>query len=589
VPQRQDLQFITLGDFRPGIFSDWFANSLDETGAPDGAAQVTGTYGCVASRTGALIAAPKKVRSVTQAMIDADNGTGHKYPTSDHKMHVLGMRVASPAYSSLLAGGTQSAYPDMPVLALGWWYDSTDVGTAFKQRGVVRAYKQFLATPSTYDIANATTSGTTTLGAKYSFDPATVEIGRANNSAPTQMGRMTVFGSVLPAGGSAATAVAFPSNAAPDTDAVSNLMFKTASIAIIQLFAHQDRLFCMSYGSPLDTSYKILSFGASAGNDGTESLYYTNTRTYDGGTTANFIQFVNENPYGYGSWRSLNAGELLLVKKRGGGVMVRGDVDRPQILRLPGIESTGMAVNIGCPLPDGTFLYGSERGAWIWSGGDTTQLASPQLEGWFWRNSSTDVSRLCDPTYFRGSGDGFALLMGTWAMCGDRLVFGPNNFVYDFMGKGWWRHSDPSSTIYGFHDNSASNKLWAAPYSIDATQTEALALFDPSYGQGEFYWRSQPLSRSRGRRIDARTLDVVVQGHGTVVFQLLQGLSAASGPSHTISVNSDQPVSVNIPTSLTGHDLVLSIHSTSSDANTYAAPSVLRVQVGYYEAVTARQ
>ena len=39
--------------------------------------------------------------------------------------------------------------------------------------------------------------------------------------------------------------------------------------------------------------------------------------------------FVAEEPYGYGAWGSISAGELFMAKQRGGGLIVSGDIFSP--------------------------------------------------------------------------------------------------------------------------------------------------------------------------------------------------------------------------------------------------------------------
>lgn len=588
-----EIQTIVLDDFRPGIYDTWAAG---DASAPDGAAQLSGTWGCVASRTGSLIAAPKKIKSQTQALVDA-NGSG-KYPTGDARMHVVAMRNFSPVYRKSATGIAQSDYPDAPTVVFSWWYDSAGGGTNFKQRGLARIYKMFLATVASYDMIDFTSLATQAVGTKPPHGWGGVDIGRANDAHSDVAGIPIVgaffFGMADP---NNYKVRAFPDQGTVATDGVDIFVFETLQVGPYAMFAHQDRFCIFALGAPVgQTNALAVDFGTSGGTEQSEWIHYTNTNSVTGGSLDNNAIFVNENPFGYGTWKSVNAGELFLVKKRGGGLSVRGDFDRPTVVRLPGIESTGLAVNIGCTLPDGTFLYGSERGVYAWSGGDTVKLLSPQIEGWFWKATSPDsptaglsvVEQLCNPLFYRSFGDDHAQCMGSWAMCGDRLVYGPNNFCYDSMGGGWFIHTNPADgIIYGYHDTSVKNRVIAAPYYVDATQTEVLAWFDPNTGQNHYKWTGQPLKRTRGRVIQIKYVDVVVQGHGTIIYTLtgIEGQTATK----TITISTDQPITVNIPElAIKSHDISLTIDSTGTTGSD-AGPEVIRAIFGYYEQETARQ
>jgi hypothetical protein len=593
-PQQQ-LGQIVVDDFRPGIYNTWSAGN-GAASAPDGAAQLTGTYGCVASRTGSLIAAPKKVKSKTQALIDAN--AANKYPTGDARMHIISMRNFSPAYS--LVQANQSDYPDAVTVLYSWWYDSAGGGVNFKHRGVARIYK-VSSSGTFYDMIAFTAGNTLAVGTKPSHGIGTIDIGRANDTHTDYPGAPVIVATFFGIGTvTQAQARSFPSlttggSTNARTDSTTTMVFETLLTGALAIFAHQDRFVILAIGTP-ETNIGGTQLGSDMGTEQTEFLYYTDVNSVTGGTLENFAEFVAENPFGYGSWKSVNAGELFLVKKRGGGVSIRNDFDRPTVIRLPGIESTGFAINLGCSLPDGTYLYGSERGVYVWSGGDTTQLVSPQLEGWFWKANATEntamvsptagysvVDQLCNPIFVTAA---HPQLMGTWAPCGDRLIFGPNNWCYDSMGKGWFRHSNPATVIYGYHDTAMNNRLVACPYFVDATQTEAIAWFDPMQGQDHYEWVSQPLQKTRGRVIQARGMDVVVQGKGVMTFKLT-GLDALESPTATITIDTTKPITVNIPQlTVKSHDIVL--HVTSDKGTGTTAPELKRFTIPYYEGETAR-
>ena len=91
LPESKPYQFITLDDFSPGIYGEWYAGTGAQA-APDGAAQQSGTYGCVASQAGALIPGPKLVQSYTETLFDTDTAN---YPPSDAMCHITAFKNVS--------------------------------------------------------------------------------------------------------------------------------------------------------------------------------------------------------------------------------------------------------------------------------------------------------------------------------------------------------------------------------------------------------------------------------------------------------------------------------------------------------------
>lgn len=595
--------YITIDNFSPGIYNDWYSTGGQP--APDGAAQLSGTFGCIASRQGSLIPAPLKVHTLDQALIDTAGAT--KYPTNDARIHILGMRNMSPVYlkksnnggsggQPVVPTGNQTDFPDMPFLAMQWYYDAGGTSGPFTRKSRVRGYKVFNDAIGSYDMMTHSSAGTAAVGTKPWYGFLALEIGRANPAHPDTFGLPFVIAANAVDLGTPSAKV-YPAYNNSDEDSVSAPWFDT-TLGMSILFAHQDRIFAVALGAPNSVNGMDNWFGSDGIVDMQEWLFYTDENNYTGGTTGNNITLVNENPYGYGSWASVNASMLFLVKKRGGAVLVRGDINNPQVIRLPGIESTGLATNIGCLLSDGTYLYGSERGVFAWSGGDTAQHLSPQLDGHFWKATTpvsptagySVVDQLNNPLFFETLGNYSPAPIGSWAMCGQRLVFGPNNFCYDLQGKGWWRHTDPAAgIIYGWHDSSVKDRVLAAPYICgdSVIGNEAVAWFDPNQGKTAWQWTSQPHRKSVGRRLHFRDLSIVLRGHGTVTFTLV-GRAGATSNTVSITFSSDsRPITINANCTVDADDVVAVITSAGYDSS-HPAPEVIRYTLGYDEHETAR-
>lgn len=127
----------------------------------------------------------------------------------------------------------------------------------------------------------------------------------------------------------------------------------------------------------------------------------------------------------FGTVGVITVDQLLLIKHFGGGALLSGDLADPTVTRLPYIESTGGIICKGTNTPIG-FVYGSNRGIFLWQGGDTSDHISPQLDGFFWDHTQGST----DEIYAGSRGR-----MAYW----NRLIWVPNNYVYDADKQSWWR------------------------------------------------------------------------------------------------------------------------------------------------------
>src|SRR5208282_2542453 len=121
---------------------------------------------------------------------------------------------------------------------------------------------------------------------------------------------------------------------------------------------HQNRIIVLS-GVTYD-------YPAGSGFDTNEQICFTDPPN---SAALGFQQtvLVPEEPYGYGCAGSISAGELVLIKKRGGGVVVTGDIFSPNVTDLPGVEPTGGIYGNASSGLDGFFYCSYENGAWVWN------------------------------------------------------------------------------------------------------------------------------------------------------------------------------------------------------------------------------
>lgn len=207
------------------------------------------------------------------------------------------------------------------------------------------------------------------------------------------------------------------------------------------------------------------------------------------------------------------ADELFVVKARGGGAVIRGDLDNPTIRRLPHIESTFGVSSKGVATPLG-FVYGSRTGVHVFDGGDTTRKLSRQLDGFFWNPYDPAVEGV-DPVY--GSYGRFAY----WNDC----VYVPNNYVYDTTTDSWWRIGGEEYWRtrspqylndwypYNCYLVTPNNELYLIPYKHTADVTTPAPVFHrcvQGYLSHIYSWQSHPLVETRGHRVSVQDVRMLV-------------------------------------------------------------------------------
>lgn len=569
IPDSRGLQFIELRDFTPGIFSDIFSNPQN---APDGALQIEGTWGCVSSPNGGLQPGPRKIQKMRQPLINADVGNSYDPNEPSSRLHVLAMRNVSPVYAHESNYQGLTKYPDMPVIVFEWHFFD---GTTWRERLRCRLYRPFLETTrpgtaldfnfedpaavtnATHDIYTRDEDSSFNYATSYAlrYSEASLDSTRVNKGDPTIPGYISVIFWFYPArvsGGSGITRVF------PDPDAVV-LDGQEATVLPPysgEGFCHQGR----SLGLRTTLSTNTLGLlGVSA----SEVVDYTrvNTTAVLESQSAGVV-FVEENASGYGAYASMNAGEAFLIKKKGGAVAIRGDVANPQVVRLPGVHSTGEFGNVPVVCPLG-LVYGSVSGVWLWTGGDTSQCISTQLDGTFWLVDDDDR-------------------LGPYGRFGYEhpYVFAPNNFIMDVRTGGWFRIAD--SPKYSFWDGSVSGRMLGTPFYIEEDNDyEAIGWFDVRQGTNEYRARTQPLSRTQNRRLGFREVVGRFQGKGRITVTMTP-LDGGEPGTVEFDVPDGNPLVIRRPIGVQGQDVVVDIHSVADDSEG-PAPRVNWMAFGFRE------
>ena len=607
--RRDEFQTITLTDFTPGIQSNWHSqlNDVSTYGqpAPDGAATELSTNGCYGLPNGGLAPLPRIAESIVDTLINATETLGNKPGTVSsfdfNRQVVLSTGIMSPVLNDVtgarwngrIAPNNDFDTPDLLFVQYEWLYDTTGLGTNYQKNHQVRMFNRAKSTPSTLDLLGGSTalsgtvSGAVLGSSNFRYSRGSMEVARATNavySTTANIGVPQLAYLVNTCEGAAGTylQLSWPNNSGI-ADTSSTLL---SLVNPHFFFAHQGRL-VVGFGLGTGTNGAPLGpeQGDAAGNrfrfvDGGTALGWSEPNNLTSGFELDANPFDADVPSGAGAWASMNANEAILIKDRGGAVVIRGDLAAPQRVRLPGVPSTYGAGCIPVSTPLG-LIYGTRHGVWSWTGSDTAQLLSPNLDGWFWKPlaSQFDTRGVVADKLLPLQPKGKFAYSHPW-------IFAPNNWVMDTRTGGWFRLS--TTRYYAHYEVSANGSVYAIPPAISTTDGLTVAdRYDPdSESRATSYqWRSQPLQRARGKRIQVREIEIVAGGLDSSTIQVQVYGSESSFPqSHTFTLSggTDRPRVYRAQVSIVAHDAQVLVTATGA-GGTNNAPTLYRLTLSYQE------
>lgn len=510
------VDWIAIKDFSPGIFADLHGGiAATSRGSllQDGAATIDGTYRCCADPSGALVPLPAATTTQSSVCLPGGNSNVNSahYPAGFQGAYLMDVTVMGPVGG---AGGSknETTYSNgeglidvytlyqffySPTGASDNWFNMW-LGRVWHQAdGTTRDYMWESSYPST--ISNATVANYSLLSgnletirtqANQTTLPITMDrlyeavagvvrrntAGRGSGTIPAIELTLSTFGSdvggTYPSGTNTyPQGVAFIVPAPTSQFTLASFIFPTTETPQM-IFGHQDR-----------TSF-VARTAARATNKWTirDAVYYRAPLDVGGYALTNgafATQYGGENTALVGTMSSYNTDELLLVKHNGGGVLVRGDLANPTVVRLRNIQSTYGVSSSSINTPIG-LVYGSRNGVYLWTGGPMTVNLAHQIEGFFWQ---------CGTEPYEAHRARFGYF--------DPWICVPNNFVYDTRTKSWWRLANPadrSGVPYNIYaTDQTTGKMLAFPYKLTATQNVVYDTFDDTVLAGSYSWRSQPL------------------------------------------------------------------------------------------------
>lgn len=316
---------------------------------------------------------------------------------------------------------------------------------------------------------------------------------------------------------------------------------------------------------------------AGGGFNTNENINYTdppNSENYGFQKTV----FETEAPYGYGTGGSISAGELFLVKKRGGAVMVTGDLNSPDVTYLPGVQSTGAIYGRGDSGLAGFFYCSADNGAWLWNGSNTAEKISQQLDDDFFTVANNP------------GGYGFFV-----ECIGDKAYFS-NNWVYDMRTNSWWRlhpttAQDAEEGLDLFWYNGVGGTdIYAGVLTFEGSDQNYAFQFSQNTPVESWQWKSLPIPVTNARLIEPRIIVVRASSNNgnensqITVTYFNQGEEVGSVTTPEGSIQ-PWPSMIRMPMQRTTDsvpfqaiDFTLLIEAVGNDA---AAPNLWSVGIGY--------
>lgn len=547
----------TWSDFRAGIISQArFAYGANDNIAPvpftgqPAAAQADGTFGCIALSNGGLAPMPGLVGTVLGPAAAFQDGVDN---------WITGALVSGPVFTGGVDGDEliyciESIASNDRLLAICATLVAENLTILWNR--VLKSFGPTLAS--------------NTLGQTFGF---TAAMTMTNPSDPT--GALTGTAGVAlttsffdNASGSVKYLGIYPDPSNPGTtttphDYSGDLPTKGLGGIVI---AHQNRIIYL-----LANSWLWTTGGGLVANF--EEWYYTdppNTVPGNGNadSLAQDVVFVQEWPVGVGAWGSMSAGELFLVKNRGGGYIVSGDLNFPTVTSLGGVTPSFTRAFLSASTPIG-MVYGSEtNGVWVWNGSNVSQKLSEQLN---------------DDFFFSPTQPPNQTIQGAFQSWQDLLVT-PNNYVYDTNNGGWWKLDDQTVPYSWYGVSFEGQSLYCFPGVVtDHTQPIAYKYSKVSPATA-WQWTSYPLQVSKDKSIVVRELVVRAQGEGTITLTVT-GVDLATGattPTDQTFTTTAQPLTFRFDAGTNGlraQDLTITI--AAAGVSSGPAPIVYSLSIGW--------
>ena len=483
-----------ITDFRPGI------HSAIAPSRPPGHAQPDGTYGCLAAPTGSLIPGPRLVQRILPPTDVFTTIVSDQY-------RIGGTYANAPVYSvepgNLNTTGVEEVHTEL-FLATEHW---TDVNLVQK----VWRYTRNKQSPEWEEIWSRTQA------ADYAANVrprAAFFASERSNSASALLSGPQVVGWVY-----SGSARYFPADTDTFTTASAPMPGDQVGAAVPGL---SPTYFITHQGRGIIFPLYITGDGANQVYISSECAYWSevnNIGTLETNLASSYLNVLGgyETSAGYGVFLPMTANQLFLVKIRGGGLMIYGDLDSPDEVRvMPMVQSTGLAFCNGTVTPLGAAYPVDASGVWLWQGGDQSMHVTKHLDPDFWRPPARGPAytpRDDQTDYEYGYGNTTAATWNEWALW-------PNWWLWDTDEGGWWRVVDPDHPdippCHRWQTDERGIFAWASPDGFTSSANPVFYEFNRLLGATYYSWRGHPQSQAIDRQFAIDELVINGQGNGRV-------------------------------------------------------------------------
>lgn len=469
--QLQGPRWVTLNDFRPGIkgrVSPSFVLQADSKVL--GAASKEGTFRCWALPDGSLGPMPKRIAELKPTLPIASS------LTTTGRLTVSGFHSAGPivggsefhvAYEYIKTAGTRRAY---------YWqrirhFDADQIDTLYSIDPTAENPAVGFAQPTWFHTS------------------------RADDTDPTVAGTPIVVAAWRESGGTGFWKT-FPNPATPTLNTPFDIV-TTFTKNPYMSFPHQGRSVIInleSWNHGTTTTFPWVD---------SEQFWFTESSTVVVDNTLPQL-FQSENATGYSVALSTSYSELFLIKNVQGGVLIRGDIADPTVLRLPSIPGLANRFHTATSCPLGA-VFLSDAGVWLWNGAESAENISADAL------THDDIIQVA-----AGTDNDFQAYCGRCYYWND-LVFIPNNWAWDWKQRSWWRLEDPDDVLL-FHlgpEEVGVPTMYAAPSHV-ATGETVIYSYQYNTPADSYQWQSLPLPINDDRFAKLREINLVATGTGNI-------------------------------------------------------------------------
>lgn len=435
-PDAKGLAFFDITDFSPGIYDNGLIAGGSLEGifpAPPGAADATATFGCMNLPNGGLGPIAALVATAS--------------------LETMGISPRGNTSIVALANSFQSNEDEL-IIGLN------NINTPSAGDQTTQFYSFLSVAESLHEIVSAVYNFTADVN--FCCYPFTTTI----DYDSTTLQPVVVLPLTAPDGPTSNLYV-YPSVAAPTT-------FSTDTITDVQpgtAFGHQGRIVAIQINNGYGWPNTVTQYP-------NEGFSYTDpplSETWP----HQFETFGPENPFGYGAFNSVSAGELFCVKCRGGAIIIQGDLNNPTVTTLPSVKSTGAIYGRTDSDEAGMYYCALRQGAWVWNGGSSSQKISSQLDDEFFYQAN----EIDSPFY--------GYYIQRWA---DWMMFS-NNWIYNSTSGGWWRFANPDliGNIFWYVPGYDTRYMFMAPPTVVNSDQTCIFQYDRSTPGPSFSWQSLPI------------------------------------------------------------------------------------------------